>query len=80
MSCYLLTLDEHVDGLTLGHVGVEPVEHSVGVYVLVKVIHQVAEDHTLLACPVSRHPQPAVSHVIVHKEYVPFLETGIDFT
>ena len=75
MSFAIFTFNQHVNCFAFCDAWMEPAENGVRINVFIQIFDEVAEDHALLAGAMSGDPQPAVSHIIVDKEYVSFLET-----
>mgnify|MGYP005988444459 CR=1 FL=1 len=69
-----LTFDEQIHGFVFCTVGMEPRENGIGVDAVVQVLHQLPEDHPLLARSMGGDPEPTVAHVVVDEEDVAFFE------
>ena len=52
----------------------KPGEDCVRVYFFCQVGKQVLEDEPLLSGAVGGHPQPAITEIVMHEEYVSLLE------
>ena len=76
LSALHITFYQHVYSFTLCHIWMKPAKYSIWINIFIEVIYKVTEDHPLLSSAMSRHPEPTITHIIVHKENITFLETS----